>query len=125
MPNTILLVDDDALVLKSLRKLLEANGYSVEVAKSGSEAYEKCMSRTFNLVVCDIRMPGIDGIQFVKKLRERDQEDKRLTPVIFITGYASEQTPIEALKLQAVDYILKPFDIDQLMSSITNILKNE
>ncbi len=123
MNKSILLVDDDVLVLKTLKKLLETNQYSIEVAKNGNEAYEKFVAQKFDLVICDIRMPGVNGIDFVKKLRERDREKNRVTPVIFITGYADERAPIEANKLAAVDYILKPFDIDQLVGSVTNVLK--
>jgi len=123
MEKHILLVDDDPLVLKSLTRLLSTTRYQIEAVKNGREALEKCSLQTFDLAICDIRMPGVDGIEFGKQLRELDRTRNCMTPLIFITGYASEQAPIEALRLKAVDYVLKPFDIDQLMSIVSKTLK--
>jgi DNA-binding response OmpR family regulator len=115
----ILLVDDDVLVVKSIKRLLEQNGYSVEIAKSGAEGLEKLRSGCYDLVICDIRMPGVSGIATAKELREgKGFERNSSVPFIFITGYASEEAPIEAIKLKAADYILKPFDVEELLTSV-------
>ncbi len=119
MKNKILIIDDDPLVLKSLQNLLIRSGYSVECAKSGEEAEIKLKMGTFGLIISDIRMPKEDGISVVKKLKEIcAEQSKSEIPFIFITGYASEESPIDALKLGAKDYILKPFDLDELLKSV-------
>lgn len=121
MPQ-ILLIDDDVLVLKSVKRLLEQNGFTVETAKTGAEGVEKATANGFDLIICDVRMPGLDGLATISEIGEQDRAKNRKTPVIFITGYASEEAPIRAIKLGVSDYILKPFDIDQLLASVKNQL---
>jgi len=119
MAKRILVIDDDALILKTLNNLLTRSGYAVEISKNTEEAYRQVKNGSFDLVISDIRMPGEDGISFIKRIK-----DELLTkgggeiPFLFITGYASEDAPIEALKIGAKDYILKPFDLDELMRSV-------
>lgn len=119
MSKSILLIDDDPLVLKSIRNLLLREGYAVDCAKTAVEAGDKFQTKSFQLVICDIRMPGEDGITAIRKLRELAKEETQAwVPCIFITGYASEEAPIEAIKLEAKDYLLKPFDLDELLASV-------
>lgn len=125
MSNIILLVDDDVLVLKTLRMMLSRKGYSVETSKGGNDAYEKCSRAAYSLVICDIRMPEMDGVEFVKKLRSLDLKRGVLTPVIFITGYADVDAAKGAESLNAVDYILKPFDLDRMCNSVRKALSIE
>ena len=115
----ILLIDDDALVLKTIRKLLALEGYELFESKCADEALELVKKKTFDLVITDIRMPGLNGMQMLEKMRE-DQKNKNL-PVILITGYANEDAPLEAFRLNAADYILKPFNGDQLLASVRRI----
>ena len=123
MKKTILIIDDDALVLKSLRNILKNEGCDLRFAKSTSEA-EACLKELVpDLVISDIRMPGEDGISFFKRLKQYTGEGRAEVPVLFITGYASEEAPIDAIKLGAKDYILKPFDLDELLSSVRKHLK--
>jgi len=115
----ILVIDDDPLVLKSLQNLLCRSGYEVEAAKSGEDAENKLRGKRADLIICDIRMPGENGVSVIKRLKEASAvTGEREVPFIFITGYASEETPIEALKLGAKDYLLKPFDLDELLKSV-------
>lgn len=114
MKKKILIVDDDALVLKTLENLFLRQGYEVSCVKNSEEALQRTAGDAFNLIVSDIRMPGSDGIEMLKKIRANRVE----TPLVFITGYASENTPIDALKLGAKDYILKPFNLDELLESV-------
>jgi len=114
MKKKILIVDDDSLVLKTLQNLLSRQGYEVVCAKSGEEAIRQAELDGFNLILSDVRMPGQDGIALLKKIRANGLE----TPFMFITGYASENTPIDAIKLGAKDYILKPFNMDELLESV-------
>jgi len=119
MKKRILLIDDDALVLKTLEKLFARADYETRSAKDGNEAETTLRAEPFDLIICDVRMPGKDGISVMKGLKEICQKElKKDIPCIFITGYASEETPIDAIKLGARDYILKPFDLDELLSSV-------
>lgn len=119
MKKKILLIDDDVLVLKTVRNLLTQQGYDVYCAKTANEAMEQLRKASPHLIVCDIRMPGKSGIDLIKELKKICQDENRpAVPFIFITGYASEDAPIEAIKLGAKDYILKPFDLDELTESI-------
>lgn len=123
MAKRILVIDDDVLVLKTVKKLLDREGYIVETSKNAKEGIEKIKSEDFNLVVCDVRMPETDGIELIEHARElKKSENKPAIPFVFITGYASEETPIRALKLGAKDYVLKPFDMDKLLESVKNNL---
>jgi len=123
MAKNILVIDDDVLVLKSIKKLLEREGYVAETAKTAKDGIEKMQSQDFHLIVCDVRMPEMDGIEFTEKIKGiRKSENKPEVPVVFITGYSSEEAPITALRLGAKDYILKPFDIDKLLESVKNNL---
>lgn len=119
MRKKILVIDDDALVLKSLENLLSREGYKVECARNGVEAKEKLRSSPAHLIICDIRMPDEDGIHVIQNLKRICQEEiKSELPFMFITGYASEEAPIDAIKLGAKDYILKPFDLNELVASV-------
>ena len=115
----LLIVDDDELVLSSLQLEASENGYWTVTAQSGEEAIARAQSQSFDLVVCDVRMPGIDGIQAISEL-------KKLQPAaryIVITGYASPDAPIRALKLRVDDYLLKPFDGPTFLASLQRALR--
>ena len=115
----ILVMDDDKLVLRSVKQLLERVGYDVIGVNSFQEALTALPEHSFNLIISDIRMPEEDGISSITKIRQYYEDRKQAqVPVIFITGYASEDAPIDAIKLGAKDYILKPFDLDELIKSI-------
>ena len=124
MKKRVLLIDDDPLVLKTIRKLLEREDCLVEAAKTAQEGLEKGKSADADLIICDIRMPETDGIELIRQIKDaRKNNGKTEIPVIFITGYASEDAPIQAIKLGAKDYILKPFDLDRLLESVKENLK--
>lgn len=124
MTKGILLVDDDLLVLQSLARLLEEHGYRVERARNGFEALDKARSQDFDLVISDIRMPGMDGIEVIQKLREIHRERQhREIPEILITGYSDENAYLRALKLKVTDYLYKPFDLEQFLSTVSQRIK--
>jgi len=120
----ILLIDDDEIVLQSLGKLLEGQGYGVEKVKNGFEAIDKAQQGAFDLVISDIRMPGMDGIELIQRLRDLTREGGR-GPVreILITGYADENTYLRALKLKVTDYVYKPFDMGEFLSLVAKRLQ--
>jgi len=119
MAKKILLIDDEELIIKSLKKLLEKDGFTVFIAKNGQDALSLSDKETFDVIIADIRMPGINGVETIKSLNETIGKRGLKKPgVIFITGYADEEMQQEAEALGPVAYIYKPFDISELISKI-------
>ena len=111
MAKKILVVDDEELITKSLLKLLSTEKYDVVVAKSGSEAIKKVKDADFDLIVSDVRMPDLDGIETIKQIRAYLKEsNKAQIPEILITGYADKEKYDSAVDLKVADYLYKPFD---------------
>ena len=119
MAKKILLIDDEELIIKSLKKLLEKDGFTVFIAKNGQDALLLSEKETFDVIIADIRMPGINGVETIKFINETMGKRGLKKPgVIFITGYADEEMQQEAEALGPVAYIYKPFDISELISKI-------
>ena len=119
MAKSILVIEDEKLITKSLKKLLEGRGYGVTITNSGKEALEKVKNQEFNLIVCDVRMPHMDGIETIKEIRASlKAQGKPLVPEIFITGYADEEKYKAAVDLKVADYIYKPFDINDFLGAV-------
>ena len=117
MAKSILIIDDDPLVLKSLQKLFKNEGCDVAVTQSGKMALEMVGKADFDLVIVDIRMPELDGIETVKKIKEcRKNNNKTEIPVIFITGYSDIESHTKAKELGKL--ILKPFDLEQFLNFV-------
>ncbi len=106
----ILVVDDEEIVGESCKRILEEEGYEVETALSGEEAFRKMKENPYDIVLTDLKMPGIDGMEVLKTIR-KDYPD---TLVIMITGFATVETAVESMKLGAFDYIPKPFTPDEV-----------
>ncbi|MEE9252249.1 MAG: sigma-54 dependent transcriptional regulator [Thermodesulfobacteriota bacterium] len=114
----ILVVDDEPGLRDFLEIMLNKQGYGVETAVDGVDAIEKVQNSNFDLVVTDMQMPRMNGIEFLREIKQREPD---LT-VIIITAYASHQSAIEAMKLGAYDYITKPFKIDEIKLVIQKAL---
>ena len=110
----VLIIDDEKRITDSLTDLLSAEDYSVEAANSGADGIAILEQRSFPVVVTDLRMQGIDGLNVIRHIHANQPK----TLVIVITGYASTESAIEALHYQAFDYIQKPFDFSHLKASI-------
>lgn len=124
MPKNILVIDDEELVVESIKRLLKREGYGVTIAASGKEALEIIKDTAFDLIVSDIRMPEINGIEIVKNIREYlKREGKKPVPEILITGYASDESFKRAQELKVADYIYKPFDITDFVKVVKKNLK--
>jgi len=119
MAKKILVVDDEEIIIKSLSKLLEKNGYEVFIAKNGQDAIIMTEEEDFDLILADIRMPGMNGIDTVSHIYEKTlKKGSRKIPTIFITGYADEMAEDRARKLAPAAYIYKPFDMTELLNKI-------
>lgn len=115
----ILLIDDDQILRESFELLLRDEGYDVATAASGSEALELLATITPQCIVMDIRMPGMDGLTTLKAMREGGD----CPPVLIMTAYGTTDTAIEAMKLGAFDYILKPFEIPRVLELVARAVE--
>jgi signal transduction histidine kinase len=116
MANKILFIDDEDIVLKSSRRIFAGSGYEIDTASSGEEGLAMARAGDYDIVVTDLKMPGLGGMEILKTLR---QERPRTTVIIF-TGYSSVDTAREALKNGAFDYVPKPFTPEELRSVVAN-----
>jgi len=125
MGKNILVIDDEELVTESLKRLLIKEGYNVVIAKNNQEALKTIKEKDFNLIISDIRIPEIDGVEIVKNIREYlKQNGKAIVPEILITGYASNESFKQAQELKVADYIYKPFDIKEFLKIVNKNLTN-
>ena len=116
--TTILVVDDDQLMRRSVSVSLQDAGYSTETARSGEEALEKARLVQPHLVLLDIGLPGIDGLETLRALQQAID-----APVIFVTARRRELDDIVGLELGADDYVTKPFDMDVLLARVKAVLR--
>ncbi len=114
MGRRILVVDDDYLVLASLETMLRSNGFDPVTAESGVKALDILRKESFAVVLMDVIMRGLDGIDTLREIRNLSPE----TAVILISGYSEPERVLEALGNGAVDYIVKPCDEDEMVSRI-------
>jgi signal transduction histidine kinase/DNA-binding response OmpR family regulator len=119
-PPRILVVDDEPHVLQIFQELLAQRGYEVEVSSHGDDAIHRVTNGKFDLVLTDINLPGVDGLEVVRATKAADKD----TCVILITGYASTTTAIDALRQGAYDYITKPFDLWETAKAIERGLES-
>jgi CheY-like chemotaxis protein len=110
----VLVVDDEEIVRESVTDWLKSEGYDVDSAEDGLRALDKVKHRDYEVVVLDMKMPGMDGLTVLKQIHATNPGIK----VIIITAYASVETAVQALKDGAVDYIVKPFEPEQLEQSV-------
>ncbi len=120
-PYKILIVDDELSVRASLEEWFTEDGFQVVTAESAEDALMKMHSGPYDLILLDIKMPGMDGITLQGKIKEIDPN----AMIIIITAYASVDTAVKALKQGAFDYITKPFDPDDLSNLVNNALKQK
>jgi len=113
-PVKVLIVEDEKKIASFLRKGLEAQGFTVEVALNGDEAYVLATSRPYDAAVLDIMLPGRDGLSILRNLRER----KSSLPVILLTARSELNERLEGLNLGADDYLTKPFHIEELIARL-------
>lgn len=115
MRTRILIVDDEEDFVQALAERLAIRDYDVTTAFTGQDAIDKNREFNFDIVILDVRMPGIDGVDVLKEIKKT----KPLTEVIMLTGNATVETAIEGMKLGAFDYLMKPCETDDLIGKIT------
>ena len=118
--QTILVVEDVTLILENLEEILETNGYSVLAAASGIEALEKLRAFKVDLVLCDVRMRGMTGIELLQMTQQ--DSDLRNIPFIFLSALTSRREKEMGLAAGAVAYIIKPFYLNDLLVTIKQVL---
>jgi two-component system response regulator (stage 0 sporulation protein F) len=118
--QVILIVDDEEGLREGLSKLLESEGYAVLSAESGEQALQILQQSHIDLVLTDMRMPGMDGIELLKKIRERHPN----VGVIILTGYGQIESYIEAMNFGAIEYVSKPFKVNELKFIVNKVLNN-
>ena len=115
---TILIIDDERAIRKTLGEILSFEGYKIDEAADGEEGLKKFQATAYDVVLCDIKMPKIDGIEFLAKAVEFNPD----VPIIMISGHGNIETAVEAVKKGAFDYISKPPDLNRLLITIRNAM---
>jgi two-component system, OmpR family, response regulator len=117
----VLLVDDELEFLATLVKRLTKRGLNISTAKNGEDALKIIGGKVIDVVVLDVRMPGIGGIQTLREIKKKDP----LMEVIMLTGHASVEVAIEGMEVGAFDYLMKPADIDELFYKLQDAFKKK
>ena len=122
----ILVIDDERAIRNTLKEILEFEGYSVEVAENGRTGLEKALNHPFDLIFTDIKMPEMDGLEFLAAYREGIvQHNSEEAPVVVITGHGSVDAAVDSLKGGAFDFIQKPLDLNRLLLTTKHALDHK
>src|SRR5882724_1734170 len=116
--SNILIIDDEKAIRKTLSEILSYEGYKIDEAGDGEEGLKKFREKEYDVILCDIKMPKIDGIEFLEKAKELNSD----MPIIMISGHGTIETAVEAVKKGAYDYISKPPDLNRLLITIRNAM---
>jgi DNA-binding NtrC family response regulator len=116
--SKILIIDDERAIRSTLSEILQHEGYKVDLAENGEEGLQIFKSTVFDVVLCDIKMPKMDGMEFLEKARQINPD----VPLIMISGHGTIETAVEAVKKGAFDYIAKPPDLNRLLITLRNAM---
>ncbi len=119
--KSVLIVEDDTAIIRSLKEVLQSEGYSVDSAETGREAIQKSKDKFFNLALLDIKLPDMEGTKLLTTLHENLPKMMK----IMITGYPSQENAVEALNLGADAYVIKPVKPEELLTLIEEKLKEQ
>lgn len=114
--SKILIVDDERSIRRALREILEFEGFEIDEAENGKEGFDKIKETVYDLVFCDIKMPGMDGIEVLEAMMAANID----TPMIMISGHGNIETAVQAIKKGAFDFIEKPLDLNRILVTIRN-----
>jgi DNA-binding NtrC family response regulator len=116
--SNILIIDDEKAIRKTLTEILSYEGYKIDEAGDGEEGLRRYREKEYDVILCDIKMPKMDGIEFLEKIKEANPD----IPIIMISGHGTIETAVEAVKKGAYDYIAKPPDLNRLLITIRNAM---
>jgi DNA-binding NtrC family response regulator len=119
--SRILVIDDDENIRKVLQTILEDEGYFVETAETGKKAIERSEKAFYNLALIDVRLPDMEGIELLSKLRSTKPKMRK----IIVTGYPTLQNAISAVNKGADAYVMKPFEVEKILQTIKDQLKKQ
>lgn len=122
MKAKILLIDDDKLVLRTIEKLLTKEGYGLTIVDSGQKALEAIKGAFSDLIITDIRMPQIDGIEAIRKIKKLQENSAQQSRFMAITGFSDHEVPAKAAALGVKYFLMKPFDKDLFLKAIKECL---
>lgn len=118
---TILIIDDERAIRSTLNEILSFEGYKIEEAVDGEEGFRKFSQKTYDVVICDIKMPKMDGIEFLEKSKEVNPD----VPIIMLSGHGNIDSAVDAVKKGAFDYLSKPPDLNRLLITLRNALDRQ
>ncbi|ACB83851.1 response regulator [Natranaerobius thermophilus] len=118
MNKKLLIVDDEKNIRMTLKNCLSYEGYELEIALNGEEALEKLRTQDYDLVLLDLKLPGLNGLQVLEKVRDEGRDVK----VIMMTAYGTVERAVNAMKLGAIDFINKPFSPNQIRALVNDVL---
>lgn len=110
----VLIIDDERSIRNTLKEILEFEGHQITLAEDGAAGLEAASAGSFDVIFCDIKMPGMDGVEVLDKLAESGNE----TPVVMISGHGSIDTAVECIKKGAFDFIQKPLDLNRILITL-------
>jgi DNA-binding NtrC family response regulator len=116
--KSILIIDDERAIRSALREILEFEKYKVEDAEDGFSGFKLIKDKKFDLIFCDIKMPKMDGLEFLNKIKDTEID----IPIIMISGHGNIETAVKTLKNGAYDYIEKPLDLNRVLTSVRNAI---
>jgi DNA-binding NtrC family response regulator len=119
--SNILIIDDEKAIRKTLGEILSYEGYKIEDAENGEDGLYKIKEKNYDVVLCDIKMPKVDGLEFLEKAKEINPD----VPIIMISGHGTIETAVEAVKKGAFDYVAKPPDLNRLLITIRNAMDKQ
>ena len=117
-PARILVVDDETLIRDTLAEYLQQEGFAVDACASGEEALERAAERRYDVALCDVQLPGIDGIELLERLLKLSPQ----TFVLLVTAFATVENAVEAFQRGAHDYLMKPILLDEVLGKIRRLL---
>src|SRR5579871_1228934 len=114
VPSKVLLIEDDPGIVVTLRRLLSEEGHQVEIETRGDNGLERARTQSFDVVITDMKLPGLNGLELVRELHQA----RPLLPIILVTAHGTTETAIEATKSGAYDYLVKPFEMPELIELV-------
>ncbi|MCD6580156.1 sigma-54-dependent Fis family transcriptional regulator [bacterium] len=117
--SKILVIDDEKYMLNAIKQFLEVNNFKVTTAQNGKIAYDILSKNTFDIIISDLKMPEMDGLTLIKKIKKT----KIITPIIVLTAFGTMDDAVECMKVGANDFLAKPFKVDELLKTINKLLR--